>query len=400
MTQKDPPEIHSSSAGAARRSELERLREESLYRRLREQEQISPVRAVIDGREALLFAGNDYLGLASHPRVIAAATAATESYGASAGAARLITGNSGLYRQLEERVAAFKGKEAALVFPSGYMANLGLISAIAGPGDTIYMDRLNHASLYDGWRLAGAELKRYRHVDAGHLAGLMEPVAGEAASLVITDGVFSMDGGLAPLPELKELAAAGGALLVVDDAHGTGVVGPGGRGTAAHSGVEAEVEVGTFSKAAGSLGGFVAADRELIDYLVNKARPFIFTTGLPPAALAASHEALRLFEEEGWRRERVLELSRRARGELAAAGFVIPEGITPIIPLIVGGEEKALSLSELCLERGLFVPAVRTPAVPKGQARLRLTVSAAHSDEELARAIAILTGSAGELEIL
>lgn len=400
MTQNDPPEIHSSSAGAARRSELERLREESLYRRLREQEQISPVRALIDGREALLFAGNDYLGLASHPEVIAAATAATQSYGASAGAARLITGNSGLYRQLEERVAAFKGKEAALVFPSGYMANLGLISAIAGPGDTIYMDRLNHASLYDGWRLAGARLRRYRHADAGHLAGLIEPAAGEETSLVATDGVFSMDGDLAPLPELRELAAPGGAQLVVDDAHGTGVVGPGGRGTAAHFGIEADVEIGTFSKAAGSLGGFVAADRELIDYLVNKARPFIFTTGLPPAALAASHEALRLFEEEGWRRERVLELSRRARGELAAAGFVIPEGITPIIPLIVGGEEKALSLSELCLERGLFVPAVRTPAVPKGQARLRLTVSAAHSDEELARAIAILTESAGELEIL
>lgn len=400
MTQNNPPDIHTSLSSVARQSELKRLREESLYRRLRSQEQISPTRAVIDGREALLFAGNDYLGLASHPGVIAAATAALKRYGASAGAARLITGNSGLYRRLEERVAAFKGKEAALVFPSGYMANLGLMSTIAGPGDTIYMDRLNHASLYDGWRLSGAELKRYRHADAGHLAGLIGPSASEAGSLIVTDGVFSMDGGLAPLKELKEQSASHGALLVVDDAHGAGVVGPGGRGTAAHFGIEADVEVGTFSKAAGSLGGFVAGDRELVDYMVNRARPFIFTTGLPPATLAAAHEAFRLFEEEDWRRQRVLKLAARARVELAAAGFAIPEGFTPIIPAVVGDEEKALSLSELCLERGLFVPAVRTPAVPRGQARLRLTVSAAHSDDELARAIDILTASAGELGIL
>lgn len=399
MTKNNPPDIHTSPSSVARQSELKRLREESLYRHLRSQEQISPTRAVIDGREALLFAGNDYLGLASHPRVIAAATAALKRYGASAGAARLITGNSELYRRLEERVAAFKGKEAALVFPSGYMANLGFMAA-AGPGDTIYMDRLNHASLYDGWRLSGAELKRYRHADTGHLATLIGPSASEAGSLIVTDGVFSMDGDLAPLPELRRLAATHGALLVVDDAHGTGVVGPAGRGIAAHYGLQADVEIGTFSKAAGSLGGFVAAGRELIDYLINKARPFIFTTGLPPATLAASREAFRLFEEEGWRRQRVLELAGRARGELAAAGFSIPEGFTPIIPLIVGEEEKALSLSELCLERGLFVPAVRTPAVPRGQARLRLTVSAAHSDDELAQAMDIMTASAGELGIL
>ena len=383
-------------------------------RRLRKQENFSPTRALIDGREAVLFAGNDYLGLSWHPAVIDAAGRALAEYGASAGASRLVTGNHPLYRELESALAALKGKEAALVFPSGYMANLGLLSALAGPGGTmdmgrtIYMDRLNHASLYDGCRLSGVDLKRYRHGDTGHLDAILSRGrkrrvpggAGAAKSLIVTDGVFSMDGDLAPLDELERLADEYSAMLVVDDAHGTGVIGPEGRGTAAQLGVEPDVEVGTMSKAIGSLGGFVAGSRELIDYLVNRARPFIFTTGLPPAAVAAATAAVGLFKEEAWRRERVLDLAARARTELAASGFETPAGFTPIIPVIAGDESLAVKLSELCLERGVFIPAIRTPAVPRGRARLRMTVSAAHSDEELARAIDAVTESAGELALI
>lgn len=379
-----------------------RLRPE-LRRRLREQENLSPTRALIDGREAVLFAGNDYLGLASHPAVVAAASGALDEHGASAGASRLVTGNHPLYRELEAALAALKGKEAALVFPSGYMANLGLLAALAGPGDTLFMDRLNHASLYDGWRLSRAELKRYRHGDLNSLEAMLGRQGQQVVDggrFIVTDGVFSMDGDLAPLPQLKQLAGEHGCLLVVDDAHGTGVLGPDGQGTAAHLGVELELEMGTLSKALGSLGGFVAGSRELVDFLVNRARPFIFTTGLPPAAVAAANAAVRLLGEEGWRRERVLKLAARARTELVAAGMDIPDGFTPIIPIIVGSEETAVRLADLCLERGVFVPAIRTPAVPRGQARLRMTVSAAHGDGELDRAIAVVTESAAELGII
>lgn len=384
---------------AGLKEELRLLEEANLLRRLRRQENLGPVKAVIDGRKATLFAGNDYLGLSAHPVVIQAAVRALKEYGSSAGASRLITGNHPLYGSLEEKIADLKGKQAALVFPSGYMANLGLLTSLAGPGDTLFMDRLNHASLYDGCRLSGATLRRYRHNDCGHLEKhLYEDRPGRG--LIITDGVFSMDGDLAPLEELKALASRCGCLLAVDDAHGTGVLGPGGRGTSSMLGVETDVEIGTLSKAAGSLGGFVAGSRETIDYLINRARPFIFTTGLPAAALAAADAALDLFREEGWRRERVLDLAAQARGQLSGAGFEIPPGITPIIPLITGDEKSALRLSGLCLERGVFIPAVRTPAVPKNRARLRMTLSAAHSDEDLEAALGVLVAAAKELKVL
>ena len=380
--------------------ELERLEAAGLQRRLLGQEDLGPVRARIDGREAILFSGNDYLGLAAHPEVTAAAGRALASYGSSASASRLVSGNLSLYRPLEEKLAMLKGKEAALVFPSGYLANLGALSALAAPGDVIFMDRLNHASLYDGWRLSGAAIKRYRHNDAGHLETLLETAGAARRGLIVTDGVFSMDGDLAPLPRLKQLSEKYSCALVVDDAHGTGVIGPGGSGTAAHFGAETDLEIGTLSKAAGSLGGFVAGSREIINFLINKSRPFIFTTGLPPASLAAANASLKLFEREPWRQKRVLELAARARRRLKAAGFNVPAGFTPIIPLITGSARSALRLSGRCLERGVFIPAIRPPAVPKNSARLRMTVSAAHSDEELSLAIDVLTASAQELGII
>ncbi|MBE0428440.1 MAG: 8-amino-7-oxononanoate synthase [Thermoleophilia bacterium] len=395
-------------------TELKTLASGNLLRRLRNQQSRGVTRALIDGCEAVLFAGNDYLGLSAHPRVLAAARRALERYGSSAGASRLVTGNHPLFQSLEENLARFKGKEAALVFPSGYMANLGFLAAMAGPDDLVFSDRLCHASLYDGLRLSGARFRRYRHNDAGHLGRLLSREDPKGRLLIVTDGIFSMDGDLAPLPEIRVLADRHGCLLAVDDAHGTGVIGPGGRGTATLLGVKPEIETGTLSKAAGSLGGFVAGSRELVDYLVNKARPFIFTTGLPPASVAAADAALGLFEEEGWRRERVLKLAARARLVLGRAGFRIPgNGVgpnraetfsetpaTPIVPLITGDEKLALRLSSLCLNRGIFIPAIRNPAVPKNQARLRMTLSAAHSDEELNRALEVLTESGGELGLI
>lgn len=383
--------------------ELQNLESANLSRRLRRQENLGPTRAVIDGLEAILFAGNDYLGLSSHPGVIKAGCAALKQYGNSATASRLVSGNHPLLRSLEERLARLKGKEAALVFPSGYMANLGFVASVSGADDMIYMDRLAHASLYDGWRLSGAGLKRFRHNNVEHLEELLEQEISKRQDgkvLIITEGVFSMDGDTAPLPELKRLTDRHGCLLAVDDAHGTGVLGAGGKGTAAYLEAEPEVEIGTLSKAIGSLGGFVAGSQEIIAYLINKARPFIFTTGLPPASAASAEAAIRLLDEEGWRRERVLALAARARQELGRAGFDIPPGITPIIPLIVGDEKQALMLSDLCLSRGVFIPAIRTPAVPKNQARLRMTVSAAHTDDELDQAIDLLAASAGELGII
>lgn len=380
--------------------ELKKLEAAHLARRLRRQERLGPTQALIDGREATLFSGNDYLGLSSHPEVIRAGCSALEEYGGSAGASRLVSGNHPLYCSLEEKLAELKGKEAALVFPSGYMANLGFVASLAGPGDLIFMDRLAHASLYDGWRLSGAGLRRFRHNDAEHLEKLLESDRPDSRALIISEGVFSMDGDVAPLGELKQIADRFDCLLAIDDAHGTGVLGPDGKGAAAYLGAGLELEIGTLSKAIGSLGGFITGSKEMIGYLINKARPFIFTTGLPPASVAAADAALQLFREEGWRRERVLALAARARQELGRAGFDIPEGITPIIPLITGDEKQALLLSRLCLDRGVFIPAIRTPAVPKNLARLRLTVSAAHTDEELDQAIDVLAGSAEELAIL
>ncbi len=388
---------------AARRSfagELNRLEAAAQLRRLPGREDMAQMGVRIDGREAILFSGNDYLGLSTHPEVKVAAERALAAHGSSAAASRLVSGNLSLYRELEENLARLKGKEASLVFSSGYLANLGALSALGGREDIFFMDRLNHASLYDGWRLSSAGLRRYRHGDAGQLEELLLKSAPAGSGMIVTDGVFSMDGDLAPLPDLARLAGRHGCLLIVDDAHGTGVIGPGGSGTAAHLGAAADVEIGTLSKAAGSLGGFVAGGRELIDFLVNKARPFIFTTGLPPASLAAANASLMLFEREPWRRQRVLELAGSARAQLKAAGFNVPEGFTPIIPVITGSAESALRLAGLCLKRGVFIPAIRPPAVPKNSARLRMTVSAAHSDEDLSLAIDVLTTSAEKMGII
>ncbi len=375
---------------------LEAVRSAGLYRRLRKQVDTGPTTATFDDRRATVFASNDYLGLRYHPTVLEAAARALEEHGASAGASRLICGNHKLYDEIETKVAALKGMEAALVFPTGYMANVGVLTSVAERRDLLFMDKLNHASLYDGAKLSNAQLKRYRHADTRHLRAQLDRETAYERRFIVTDGVFSVDGDLAPLPELVSLAADHDCALVVDDAHGTGVFGPGGRGSAAHTGTHPTIEIGTFSKALGGLGGFVAGDRETIELLVNKARSFIFTTGLPPATLAGVNAALDIIDTEPWRRERVLKLAAHVRSCLGEAGFTVGAGDSPIIPLMIGDERESVAFAEACLDAGLFIPALRHPTVPRGRARLRLTVSAAHSDEEIEALLATLTKVATE----
>lgn len=347
-----------------------------------------------EGRRCLNLASNNYLGLATHPEVVAAARAALEVYGAGAGASRLVTGDLEIHRQLEEVLASLKGAEAALVFPSGYAANVGVLTALAGRRDHLFCDALNHASLFDGCRLSGARLHVYRHADPGHLETLLREAPAVGRRFVVTDGVFSMDGDVAPLPALVSLAERYGATLVVDDAHATAVLGPGGAGTAHLFGLgdRVPVQVGTLSKALGAQGGFVAGSRRLVEFLVNRARPFIFSTGLAPASAAAALAALRVAGREPWRRERVVELAARFRRAVAQAlgprdGVDLRGDGTPIVPVVLGDPARALRVAARLLERGVLAPAIRPPAVPRGTSRIRVSFMASHSDTDLELAV-------------
>ncbi|MEW6183354.1 MAG: 8-amino-7-oxononanoate synthase [Bacillota bacterium] len=354
-----------------------------LRRTLRSLTPYSPTRALLNGREVTLFCTNNYLGLTHHPRVIASAAEALRTYGAGSGASRLVSGHFPLHNELEESIARFKGCARALVFPAGYMANIAVISALAGRGDVVFCDRLCHASLLDGCRLSGAKILRFAHNDIASLRRLVAQHRGRRR-LLVTEGVFSMDGDTAPLAELYAVAREDSLILIVDDAHGTGVLGPGGRGTLAAQGIPVNdvVLTGTLSKALASLGGFVAGSDVLVDFVLNSARPFIFTTALPPASAAAALTAFELLLEEPLLLGRLWENVGRMRDGLAARCF-FTAGTSPIMPVIVGDPARALSLSERLLERGYFVPAIRPPSVPHGTARLRITVSAAHTCGEI-----------------
>jgi 8-amino-7-oxononanoate synthase len=377
------------------------LRERDLHRRLRLIEGPQGPTVRLGEREVLLLCSNNYLGLADDPRVREAAAAAALHWGAGAGASRLISGNMEPHRYLEIELAEFEGFPEALLFGSGYLANTGTIAALAGAGEVVLSDELNHASIIDGCRLARAETRVYRHRDLDHLAWLLEE-AGERAALIVTDGVFSMDGDLAPLRELHELAQRHGARLLVDEAHATGAIGPGGRGTARAAGIsgaEGVVLVGTLGKALGSYGAYVCADAETVDYLVNSARPFIFSTAPPPAAVAAAAEALAILRAEP---ERVEALRRNAtvlREALVREGLAVGPSETQILPVMVGEAEPTMRLCELALERGVFAQGIRPPTVPEGTSRLRLTVMATHAPERLEEAAATIAGAARELGV-
>jgi glycine C-acetyltransferase/8-amino-7-oxononanoate synthase len=377
---------------------LEELRDRGLHRRLRLVEDAQGPRVLLDGREVLLLCSNDYLGLTAHPRVREAAAEAALRWGTGAGASRLISGNMELHRRLEERLAAFKGYGAALLFGSGYLANIGAIAALAGRDEVVFSDELNHASIVDGCRLARAETFVYRHADVEHLAwGLRQ--AGERAALIVTDGLFSMDGDMAPLPELAELAHRHDCRLMVDEAHATGALGPGGRGSVADAGLGGEVDlvVGTLGKALGSYGAYVCASAELTEYLVNAARPFVFSTAPPPPVLAAAEAALGLLEEEPQRVERLRSNARVLRRALAAEGLAPAGAETQIVPVAVGEAAPAMELSERLLERGVFAQGIRPPTVPEGSCRLRFTVMATHGAAELRQAAALAGAAAREL---
>ncbi|MBT0665455.1 8-amino-7-oxononanoate synthase [Geobacter pelophilus] len=377
------------------RKELAALKEQGLYRSLRLVESEQGSRISIAGQELLLLCSNNYLGLANHPMLKEAACRAIERYGVGSGAARLVSGNMELHEALERRIARFKGTEAALLFNSGYSANTGIIPALVGRGDIVFSDRLNHASIVDGALLSRAKLVRYPHNDIGALRKLMMAHNSAGRKLLVTDGVFSMDGDIAYLQQLVAIKKEFGAMLMVDDAHGTGVLGKHGRGSAEFCGVSQDVDLhmGTLGKALGSFGAYVAGKSELIEYLVNTSRSFIFSTALPPAVCAAALAAIDLVDsDEGTvLREQLRRNTSLFREQLSTAGFDLSGSATQIVPIMVGEAPLAMEFTRMLLDEGYFVQGIRPPTVPAGTCRLRCTVMATHTEDDLAGAAAAIT---------
>ena len=382
---------------------LEELRERGLYRRLRLIEGPQGPRVLLAGREVLLLCSNDYLGLAADPRVREAAAEAALRWGAGAGASRLISGNMQPHRELEARARRLQGLRArrSSSAPATWRTR-GRSRRSPGPGEVVFSDELNHASIIDGCRLSRAETVVYRHNDIEHLESLLRERRRARPALIVTDGVFSMDGDVAPLPELLELARRHGARLMVDEAHATGALGPGGRGSVAAAGLSGEVDVvmGTMGKALGSYGAYVCANAETVDYLVNRARPFIFSTAPPPPVVGAARAALGVLEAEPERVERLMANARALREALAAEGLATGDSTTQIVPIEIGEAEPTMELCERALERGVFAQGIRPPTVPEGSSRLRFTVMATHDPEELRRAAHEVGAAAREIGLL
>src|SRR3989339_1220853 len=366
--------------------EIQELKALGRYRSLRQGRFLPVRRLLVNGIEAIDFASNDYLGLRNHSEIIAASRTALETHGTGAGASRLISGNYELYQELESSVARFKETEAGLVFTSGYALNVSVIPALVKQGDCVIVDKLNHASIIDGARLSGAKLMVYAHCDMNRLKEALKKAHGFKRCLVVTDTVFSMDGDIAPLKDICALCERYDALLMVDEAHATGVFGKEGRGMVNALGLTQRVPLvmGTFSKALGSMGAFLACSTVMRDYIINKARGFIFTTGLPPAVLAANIKALDLAAQADTQRLRLVAHSQQVREALQNQGKAFGKSETQIIPVIIGNEKKVVDISTRLLAAGLFVPAIRYPAVKKGSARLRIALSSDHTDEHVA----------------
>ena len=374
-------------------AELDQLKDAGQLRFLRTIEGPQQAHTSLHGKPILLLCSNNYLGFANHPQLRDRARAVTKLYGCSAGASRLISGTMGLHIELEKKIASFKKTPQALLFNSGYVANLALLTTLVGAGDVIYSDALNHASIVDGCRLSRAQLKIYRHCNVEHLADLLQnSAAGFRRRLIVTDSVFSMDGDIAPLPEIAELARKYDAVLVVDDAHATGVLGSGGRGSAEHFGLDyndIDIQMGTLGKALGSCGAYVAGAPQYIDYLVNKARSFIYSTALPPAALGASLAAIDLLVAEPEIVSRLRFLTDYFRSGLKRLGIAVRDDPTPIIPVVVGDPNTTMELSAWFLEQGVFIQGIRPPTVASGQSLLRVTVSADLTQADLDMVLAL-----------
>jgi glycine C-acetyltransferase/8-amino-7-oxononanoate synthase len=380
---------------------LSELRAAGMYRRLRLVESPQGPRVTLDGTEVLLLCSNNYLGLADHPRVRQAAADAAERFGAGAGASRLISGSMSLHERLERRLADFTGYEAALLYGSGYLANLGTVSALVGRGQVVFSDELNHASLIDGCRISRAERFVYRHRDLDHLAwGLRK--AGERAALIVTESLFSMDGDVAPVAGLVELAHGHGCRLMVDEAHAVGSLGPGGRGAVAEAGLSGEVDVvvGTLGKTLGSYGAYVCASAEVVELLVNVARPFIFSTALPPPAVGAAIASLAMLDAQPGMVEHVRRNSAILRDALLEQGLDPGPSRTQILPVLVGDTHSTMALCERALEGRVFAQAIRPPTVPPGTSRLRLSVMANHRPSDLGAAARVIAGAVDDLDIV
>ena len=381
---------------------LKKTDQEGLYRTLQSLETAQAPVVVVGGKRVIQFSSNNYLGLANHPALKRAAQEAIEQYGVGTGASRLIAGNLELYEQLEKNLARFKGTESAIVFPTGYQTNVGTIAALMGESDLIFSDALNHASIVDGCRLCGAKVIIYPHRDLNALEQLIKTAPQAKNRMVITDGVFSVDGTIAPLPGLVELAQRYECWLMVDEAHATGVLGNRGRGTAEHFGVEHEVDIhmGTFSKALGSLGGYVAGSKNLIDFLINKSRSLIYTTGLPPAVLAVNCAALDLVENGLGLRKALWERVVFFRNELNKLGFNTFSSEAQIIPVIIGDPVKTMEVFQYLFSRGVLAYGVRPPTVPEGLSRIRIAVMANHEWDDLYVALQILEEAGKKFEII
>jgi len=385
------------SLDAKLKAQLAEREQASLYRRRQVLESPQGIEVVVNGERYVNFSSNDYLGLASHPKVIEALAAGARKWGAGSGAAHLVSGHSHPHHALEEELAEFTGRARALLFSTGYMANLGAVSALLGRADTVLEDRLNHASLIDAGILSRARLKRYAHADVSELATRLDAID-SGNKLVVTDGVFSMDGDLAPLPELAQTCQEKDAWLMVDDAHGLGVVGTHGCGSLEHFNLNAEavpILVGTLGKAFGTFGAFVAGSESLVESLIQQARSYVYTTALPPAVAEATRESLRLIQAEGWRREKLQHLVKRFRQGADESGLPLMDSFTPIQPLLLGDTDRALMVSQRLREQGFLISAIRPPTVPEGTARLRITFSAEHEEVHVDRLLnALLTAGA------
>lgn len=383
--------------------QLEAWRQAGTYQRLRVLE--SPCEPVsrVDGREVINLASNNYLGLADHPKLVEAAIAATRKYGAGSGAVRTISGTMSIHMELEHRIAQFKHTEACVVFQSGFAANAGTVSAILTPEDHIISDALNHASIIDGCRLSRAKIHVFAHRDTVAAGKILDDLAGASGrKLLITDGVFSMDGDIGPLPALVEIAESHGAIMMIDDAHSSGVLGRNGRGTVDHFGLHGrvDIQVGTLSKAVGVLGGYVCGTRDLIEFLYHRARPFLFSTSHPPGVAAACLAAFEILENEPERIEKLWDNTRYFKAALKNAGFYTGESETPITPIMVGEAKMAHAFSAALFENGLFATGIGFPTVPEGKARVRTIVTATHTREMLDRAAEILTQVAKKIGVL
>ncbi len=383
---------------------IKELKDHGIFQTLRILESPQEPRSVIDGHRVINLSSNNYLGLASDERLKRAAVRATERFGAGSGAVRTIIGTMSIHLELEERLAAFKGAEAVLVFQSGFTCNTGIIPALVGKGDVIVSDQLNHASIIDGARLSRAEIKVYRHNDVASARERLEEARDQGAGkiLLITDGVFSMDGDIAPLPGLVDEAEKFGAIVMVDDAHSSGVLGQCGRGSIDHFGLKGRVhiQVGTLSKAMGVLGGYVAGSRDLVDWLINRGRPFLFSTSHPPGVAASCIEAINIMEKEPELMERLWSNTRMFKAGLESLGFDTGKSETPITPVIVGDGAKAMNLSRRLFEEGVFAQSIVFPTVPADKSRVRAIVTAAHTEADLEEALECFKRVGRELDII